>query len=327
MRAHRHAHGAELLVHLIDGVGQAVLVERRAELGRTSRQGVVDVFATRSAGDRRIGAEGLEVGIVFEAEEINELRNGADAANSNLHIAVFALLRTSACAHEVFVADRSGLNAMVDAVGKRCALNANERFELRAVDRLAFARFFGMDNGGERRPCAHEAGHVVARERLGNRRRRAREAIEARVARESLANGVEAGLLHVIGVARLAEARNVENDERGIVLPQNVIGETPLRPRAALGRLDEHIGVFNEPEQHFLAFVARNVQRHHALVATLGRPCVAIHAIHIGSLHALQLNNVSALFGEKAAYKRARDNGRRIDDLQAVKVAELRQIS
>ena len=184
-----------------------------------------------------------------------------------------------------------------------------------------------MDNSGERRPCAHETGHVVARERFGNRGRRAREAVEARVARESLTDGIEACLLYVIGIARLAKARNMQNDKCRVVLPQNLVGEAPLLPRAALGRLDEHIGVFDEPEQHFLALVARNVQRHHALVAALRRPCVAIHAIHIGSLHAFQLNNVSALLGEKATHKRARNNIRRVDDLQAMKVAEFRQIS
>ena len=212
---------------------------------------------------------------------------------------------------------------MVDPVGKRGPLDAHKRLELAAVDGLALARLACADDGGEHRPGAHERRGEVARERLGHVGRAPREAVEVRVARESLPDGVERSLAHVGGIAPVAEAGDMQDDERRVLLPQHFVGEAPLLPGAAFGRFHQHIGPLHHLQQDFLALGRGDVERHHALVAAIHRPRVAVHAVHVGSNRALQLDDVRALLGKQLADERRRDDRAGIEHLQVLQVAEL----
>ena len=215
---------------------------------------------------------------------------------------------------------------MVDAVGQRGALDAHEGLELGAVDGLALTGLTGADHSGQGGPGAHERRGEVAGEGLGHVRRAAREAVQVGIAGERLADGVERGLAHVVRVAPVAEAGDMQDNEGRIGLPQHLVGEAPLGPGAALGGLHQHVGPLHHLQQDLLALGRGNVQRHHALVAAIHRPGVAVHAIHVGGHGALQLDDVGSLLGEQLAHERGRDDGTGVEHLQVLQVAELRTL-
>ena len=148
MGAHRHAHLAEYPVDLLNRVLLAPAVERSAKLRGAVGKRLVEALAAGLARDGGIRTERLEVKVVGEAEELDEFLHRAGTAHGHLAVAVLALLRAGARAHEVFVADAHGLDAVVDAVGQRGALQAHEGFELAAVDGLALARLARANDGG-----------------------------------------------------------------------------------------------------------------------------------------------------------------------------------
>ena len=323
MGAHRHAHLAEDAVDLLNRVLLAPAVQRGAELRSAVGQRLVQALAAGLARDGGVGTQRLEVGIVGEPEELDELLHRAGAAHGYLAVAVLALLRAGARAHEVFVADAHGLYAVVDAVGQRGALQAHERLELAAVDGLAFARLARADDSGKRGPSTHETGHEVAGEGLRHAGRAVGEAVEVRIARERLADGVERRLAHVVRVAPVAETGNMQDDQRRVRLPQHLVGKAPLLPGTALRRLHQHVGPLHHLQQDLLALGRGDVQRDHALVATVDRPCVAVHAVHVGRHRAFQLDDVGALLGEQLADERRRDDRAGVEHLQVLQVAEL----
>ena len=99
--------------------------------------------------------------------------------------------------------------------------------------------------------------------------------------------------------------------ERRVFLPQHLIGNAPLFPCAALGRLNKDMRILDHAEKHLAPLCRGYVQRHHALVAAFGGPeLIAKLAQHVPYLGAFYLYDVRALLGKHRAYKRAGDNGR-----------------
>src|SRR3546814_13306454 len=87
-------------------------------------------------------------------------------------------------------------------------------------------------------------------------------------------------------------------------LPQHLgVAETPALHRAGLVVLDQHVGALEQPQQHLLALLRRQVEAERALVAVHaevvagvaalveGRPPVA----HLVALRRLDLDDVGAV--------------------------------
>mgnify|MGYP000977059902 CR=1 FL=1 len=115
--------------------------------------------------------------------------------------------------------------------------------------------------------------------------------------------------------------------ELGIRLPQEFIGDALARPRAALRRLDEDIGVGDEPADDLLALIAEVVHRNGTLVAALGLldPFRVAHGV--AGAGGLEPDDVGAPVGHEVARARNGFFDGCVHDFHAIKDAERRLLS
>ena len=131
---------------------------------------------------------------------------------------------------------------------------------------------------------------------------------------------LQTGIDH-LGVALLAEAGDVHDDQLRVELPKHLVGDALARPGAALGGLHEDVGVAHEVEEDLLALLGEVVQGHGALVAALGLLDVGGVADGVARARVLEPDDVGAPVGHEVGGLRARELDRRVDDLDAVEGA------
>ena len=81
MGADRHAHGAERRIYLFDGALCAPGIQRSSEFRSPCRKRLIQTLRTRRTRNGRICAQGLEIGIVREPEELHQLLNGPESTD------------------------------------------------------------------------------------------------------------------------------------------------------------------------------------------------------------------------------------------------------
>ncbi len=225
-------------------------------------------------------------------------------------------------------AERSGGLAVVEVVHGQLVLESCGHLELSDIEALALAGLVGIAQRCEDVCKSAQTGEVVGGDFAAGQRLSVLEALKCHVAGERLADGVIAAAADVVGIAALAVAGEVSDDELGVPGPEDLIGQAPLGVGAALGGLDEDIGVGEKLLQDLASLGRGDVERDvsHVLAVALGAHA-AFAAVGVGGLGAFDPDNVSAHFRHKGGGNRSGDDGRCIDDGHAAKHTKFRNIS
>ena len=167
----------------------------------------------------------------------------------------------------------------------------------------------------------HQGVEVVASVGAGVHRLLLR-AVLAHVAGVGHDGQVISGALDHLRVAGLAEAGQVHDDELRVDLPQHLVGDALASPGAALGGLDEDVGVGQHLEQDLLALVGEVVHGNGALVAALGLLHVGGVADSVACAGVLKPGDVRAPVGHEVAGLGHCQLDCCVDDLHIIEDAE-----
>ena len=125
----------------------------------------------------------------------------------------------------------------------------------------------------------------------------------------------------------MAETGNVHNDQTGVDLPQEVIGDSLSCPHRALRGLDEDIRVLDQRANNLFSFIRERIHRDGALIASF-------HFLHeLGITHrvttvgVLNPGDIGTPLRHDFACGRNGNFHCRVNDLQAVKIAVGRLIN
>ena len=127
--------------------------------------------------------------------------------------------------------------------------------------------------------------------------------------------------MHTLGVAHVAEAGDVDDDQLGVDFPEEFVGDALASPHRPLGGFDEDIGILNQGADDFLALVGEGVHGDGALVAAFHFLDVLGVANGVTGVGVLNPRDVCAPFGHDFACGGDGDFHGGVDDLEAVKVA------
>ena len=109
------------------------------------------------------------------------------------------------------------------------------------------------------------------------------------------------GAHHAVRVAIGTESRAVHDDELGVHGPEILVRDTLACPGAALGRLEEDIGICEHLQEHFFAFGGELVECDRAAVAAFSLSCVLRIADRIAVTRVFEPGHVCAPVGHDVA--------------------------
>ena len=167
----------------------------------------------------------------------------------------------------------------------------------------------------------HQGVEVVASVGAGVHRLLLR-AVLAHVAGVGHDGQVVSGALDHLRVAGLAEAGQVHDDELRVDLPQHLVGDALASPGAALGGLDEDVGVGQHLEQDLLALIGEVVHGNGTLITALSLLDVSGVADGVACASVLEPGNVSTPVSHEVACLGASEFYCRVNDLNAVECTE-----
>ena len=219
-----------------------------------------------------------------------------------------------------------GQHASIEVVHHIEARDAHHGLILRGIDRIALAGFLGAVKGGQCADDSEQANKVVGRLRECGHGSSIGEAVHLHIARKRLADGVEARAAYVAGVARLAKARNMHNDERRINLPQRLVAHAPLVHLAATETVNQNVGVFKQFVEQLTATAMAHVHAQRSGVATIhARTPTGEHRVRtarVATFGILDANNIGAQIAQHSASKRPSNCLRKIKNLHALQRAK-----
>ena len=301
--------GGKVLFNLVLGMGQAILLEGALDLLGV---GIRQPQPARVLGNLRRAPQ------MPQADGLEEILVLVDAIKAHAQEAVLA--GELANAAEILVA-RTGarpLDALVQVVHQVVLADSQKRLVHSQIDGLALPRLLSLVQGGQSRACDHERVEVVAG--IGPRQHRL---LLGTVLHDDPGIGhnrqIVGRALDHLGIARLAEAGHVHDDELRVHGPQHFVGQALARPRAALRSLHEDVRISDHVEEYLTALFGEVVQRHGTLVAALGLLDVGRIANSVAGAGVLKPGDIRAPVGHKIGGLGAGKLYGGIDHLHAIK--------
>ena len=307
---------SEVRLDLVLGVLQAVRLERGLDLGS------VRVGQPQAGGVLR---DVLGAPQVTQADGLQEVLVLVDAVQAHAQETVIALVLADAAEVLVASARARPQDALVQVVDQVVLADGQQRLVHGHVDALALARAVGLMQRSQGGGDDHQGVEVVASVGAGVHRLILR-AVLAHVAGVGHDGQVVSSALDHLRVAGLAEAGQVHDDELRVDLPQHLVGDALASPGAALGGLDEDVGVGQHLEQDFLAFVREVVQRNGALITALSLLDISGVADGVASAGVLQPRDVGTPVGHEVAGLRHCQLDCCVNDLDVIQNAEGRLV-
>ncbi len=217
-------------------------------------------------------------------------------------------------------------HAVVQVVHHIETAAAHHGLVLRRVDGIANARLLSAVERGKGADDGEQAYEVVRGLGECGYGRAVGEAVHLHIARECLTDGVEARAAHVARVARLAESGNMHDHERGVDLPQFLIGHAPFVHLATAEAVNQNVGFFEHLVEQLAAAAVAHVHAQRARVAAIHACAPAgqyrIGAACVATLGVFDADHVGAQIAEHRAGEWAGDCLGKVDDLHALQRSE-----
>ena len=158
-------------------------------------------------------------------------------------------------------------HALIHVVDHVVGADAQHRFIHCNIDRLTFSGALGAEDCSQGRRNHHERVEVVAC--VGSCRHCFfRGTVLVHVTRIILDGQVICRGVNTLGITNMAETGNVHNDQTGVDLPQELIGDSLSCPHGALRGLNEDIRILDECADNLFSFIRERIHRDGALIAS-----------------------------------------------------------
>ena len=229
--------------------------------------------------------------VLAQAELFDDPLVLANAEQVQSDEAVLALVHANTAEVDVASASARPLDALVEEVDQVVLAHVHDALIHCPVDALALAGAIGLAQCSQGGSNEQVGVDVVTGVRHGNHRLLSGAVLAGEASVR--ANGAVVGrTLDAVGVAEFTVAGAVDDDELGVNGPHILIGEALALPRAALGGLEEDVGVLEHLQQNFFALGGELVQSDGAAVTTLGLSSVLSIANGVAIARVLEPRNI-----------------------------------